>query len=300
MGHPRLRRATAPTPSPHLQHSRPAPGASRSIRPPAYRKRQRWHRARPLRSHRKSERACPADPRLQVSRQEAVHRDLSLDAAQPPHGDRASRICTSRTRSSAASTSDSARRPAPAPRPMRSTKTTGSAHDPQSGSATGPWLRGPRHHDAVHGQGRLAHQRPRRHSHFGDIGSLTWSAHLHARRSHSRAPGVALGARLQGRNVAVMTYIGDGGQSTGVTYEGINSAAVQNLGLVLFVKQSLGLLHAVGNAVPRAKTSPNAPSPTAFPASSSTAPTPARFTTPPAKPSSAPIAAKAPRSSKPK
>jgi TPP-dependent pyruvate/acetoin dehydrogenase alpha subunit len=30
--------------------------------------------------------------------------------------------------------------------------------------------------------------------------------------------GVALGARLQGRNVAVMTYIGDGGQSTGVTY----------------------------------------------------------------------------------
>src|SRR5258708_33954218 len=37
--------------------------------------------------------------------------------------------------------------------------------------------------------------------------------------------GVALGARLQGRNVAVMTYIGDGGQSTGVTYEGINFAA---------------------------------------------------------------------------
>ena len=30
-----------------------------------------------------------------------------------------------------------------------------------------------------------------------------------------------------------MTYIGDGGQSTGVTYEGINFAAVQNLGLVL-------------------------------------------------------------------
>ncbi len=42
--------------------------------------------------------------------------------------------------------------------------------------------------------------------------------------------GVALGARLQGRNIAVMTYIGDGGQSTGVTYEGVNFAAVQNLG----------------------------------------------------------------------
>src|SRR5205807_9235885 len=48
--------------------------------------------------------------------------------------------------------------------------------------------------------------------------------------------GVALGARLQGRNVAVMTYIGDGGQSTGVTYEGINFAAVQKLGLVLLVE----------------------------------------------------------------
>ncbi len=51
--------------------------------------------------------------------------------------------------------------------------------------------------------------------------------------------GVALGARLQGRNIAVMTYIGDGGQSTGVTYEGINFAAVQNLGLVLVVESNL-------------------------------------------------------------
>src|SRR5215475_4683425 len=51
--------------------------------------------------------------------------------------------------------------------------------------------------------------------------------------------GVALGARLQGRDVAVMTYIGDGGQSTGVTYEGINFAAVQDLGLVLFVESNL-------------------------------------------------------------
>ncbi len=51
--------------------------------------------------------------------------------------------------------------------------------------------------------------------------------------------GVALGARLQGRNLAVMTCIGDGGQSTGVTYEGINFAAVQNLGLVLIVETNL-------------------------------------------------------------
>ncbi|MGH9511759.1 MAG: thiamine pyrophosphate-dependent dehydrogenase E1 component subunit alpha [Terriglobales bacterium] len=51
--------------------------------------------------------------------------------------------------------------------------------------------------------------------------------------------GVALGARLQGRNIAVMTYIGDGGQSTGVTYEGINFAAVEDLGLVLFIESNL-------------------------------------------------------------
>jgi len=51
--------------------------------------------------------------------------------------------------------------------------------------------------------------------------------------------GVALGARLQGKNIAVMTYIGDGGQSTGVTYEGLNFAAVQDLGLVLIVESNL-------------------------------------------------------------
>src|SRR6202158_486777 len=51
--------------------------------------------------------------------------------------------------------------------------------------------------------------------------------------------GVALGARLQGKNIAAMTYIGDGGQSTGVTYEGLNLAAVQNLGLVLIVENNL-------------------------------------------------------------
>jgi len=51
--------------------------------------------------------------------------------------------------------------------------------------------------------------------------------------------GVALGARLQGKSIAVMTYIGDGGQSTGVTYEGLNFAAVQSLGLVLIVENNL-------------------------------------------------------------
>ena len=51
--------------------------------------------------------------------------------------------------------------------------------------------------------------------------------------------GVCLGARLQGRNVAGLTYVGDGGQSTGVTYESLNFAAVQKLGLVLIVENNL-------------------------------------------------------------
>jgi TPP-dependent pyruvate/acetoin dehydrogenase alpha subunit len=51
--------------------------------------------------------------------------------------------------------------------------------------------------------------------------------------------GVALGARMQGREIAVLTYIGDGGQSAGVTYESINFAAVQRLGLVLIVENNL-------------------------------------------------------------
>ncbi len=74
-------------------------------------------------------------------------------------------------------------------------------------------------------------------SHFGDI-----EKHNMVSPISNLIPvmaGVALGARLQGRNLAVMTYIGDGGQSTGVTYEGINFAAVQNLGLVLFVESNL-------------------------------------------------------------
>jgi len=51
--------------------------------------------------------------------------------------------------------------------------------------------------------------------------------------------GVALGARLQGRNIACLTWVGDGGQSAGVTYEGFNFAAVQKLGLVLIVESNL-------------------------------------------------------------
>jgi TPP-dependent pyruvate/acetoin dehydrogenase alpha subunit len=77
-------------------------------------------------------------------------------------------------------------------------------------------------------------------SHFGDINERNVVAPISTLGDLIPVlAGVALGARLQGREIAVMTYIGDGGQSTGVTYEGLNFAAVQNLGLVLFVENNL-------------------------------------------------------------
>ena len=77
-------------------------------------------------------------------------------------------------------------------------------------------------------------------SHFGDIGKRNVVAPISTLGDLIPVlAGVALGARLQGRHLAVMTYVGDGGQSTGVTYEGLNFAAVQNLGLVLFVENNL-------------------------------------------------------------
>jgi len=77
-------------------------------------------------------------------------------------------------------------------------------------------------------------------SHFGDIKDRNMVAPISMLGDLVPVlAGVALGARLQGKNLAVMTYIGDGGQSTGVTYEGLNFAAVQDLGLVLFVESNL-------------------------------------------------------------
>jgi TPP-dependent pyruvate/acetoin dehydrogenase alpha subunit len=77
-------------------------------------------------------------------------------------------------------------------------------------------------------------------SHFGDIQQRNVVAPISTLGDLIPVlAGVALGARLQGKNIAVMTYIGDGGQSTGVTYEGLNFAAVQDLGLVLIVENNL-------------------------------------------------------------
>jgi TPP-dependent pyruvate/acetoin dehydrogenase alpha subunit len=77
-------------------------------------------------------------------------------------------------------------------------------------------------------------------SHYGDIENRQMVAPISMLGDMIPVmTGVALGARLQGRNLAVLTWIGDGGQSTGVTHEGLNFAAVQKLGLVLIVENNL-------------------------------------------------------------
>lgn len=77
-------------------------------------------------------------------------------------------------------------------------------------------------------------------SHYGDYKKLNVIAPIsHLGDSISVCAGVALGARIQGKNIACLAYIGDGGQSTGPTYEGFNFAAVQRLGLVLMVEHNL-------------------------------------------------------------
>ncbi len=77
-------------------------------------------------------------------------------------------------------------------------------------------------------------------SHYGDHRKYNVVAPIsHLGDSISVLAGVCMGARLQGRNIAALGYIGDGGQSTGPTYEGFNLAAVQKLGVVLMVEHNL-------------------------------------------------------------
>lgn len=50
--------------------------------------------------------------------------------------------------------------------------------------------------------------------------------------------GIALGARMQKKNLVAMTWIGDGGTSTGAFHEGLNFAAVQKLPLVVVAENN--------------------------------------------------------------
>src|SRR5205823_9559305 len=50
---------------------------------------------------------------------------------------------------------------------------------------------------------------------------------------------IAIGARYPGQKVVAMTWIGDGGSSTGVFHEGLNFAATQKAPFVLILENNL-------------------------------------------------------------
>lgn len=77
-------------------------------------------------------------------------------------------------------------------------------------------------------------------SHYGDLGPRRMISPISMLGDLIPVMGgICLGERLQGRDVAAMTWIGDGGQSTGVFHEGVNFAAALGLGLVLVVENNL-------------------------------------------------------------
>src|SRR5438876_3229340 len=92
-------------------------------------------------------------------------------------------------------------------------------------------------------------------SHFGDLDNL-----------HIVSPismlgdlipvmtGIAIGARYLGQKVVAMTWIGDGGSSTGVFHEGLNFAAAQKAAFVLILENNLwACSSSVGRQVPLQK-----------------------------------------------
>jgi pyruvate dehydrogenase E1 component alpha subunit/2-oxoisovalerate dehydrogenase E1 component alpha subunit len=52
------------------------------------------------------------------------------------------------------------------------------------------------------------------------------------------AAGIAMGARLRGRDLVAMAWIGDGATSTGAFHEGLNFAAVQKIPLVVVAEDN--------------------------------------------------------------
>ena len=52
------------------------------------------------------------------------------------------------------------------------------------------------------------------------------------------AAGIAMGARMRGRNMVAMAWIGDGATSTGAFHEGLNFAAVQKIPLVVVAEDN--------------------------------------------------------------
>jgi TPP-dependent pyruvate/acetoin dehydrogenase alpha subunit len=75
-------------------------------------------------------------------------------------------------------------------------------------------------------------------THFGDLDRRLVAPISHLGAVIPVMAGVALAARMKGEDSVAMTYIGDGGTSTGDFHEGVNMAAVFRVPLVLVVENN--------------------------------------------------------------
>src|SRR5918992_4411007 len=74
--------------------------------------------------------------------------------------------------------------------------------------------------------------------HFGDMGRGFIGPISHLGDMIPVMTGIALGARMQQKEIVAVAYIGDGGMSTGAFHEGLNFAAVQRLPLVIVAEHN--------------------------------------------------------------
>ncbi|MEJ7577994.1 MAG: thiamine pyrophosphate-dependent dehydrogenase E1 component subunit alpha [Pyrinomonadaceae bacterium] len=74
--------------------------------------------------------------------------------------------------------------------------------------------------------------------HFGDMTKGFIGPISHLGDMIPVMTGIALGARMQGKNLVAVAYIGDGGMSTGAFHEGLNFAAVQRLPLIIIAEHN--------------------------------------------------------------
>jgi TPP-dependent pyruvate/acetoin dehydrogenase alpha subunit len=74
--------------------------------------------------------------------------------------------------------------------------------------------------------------------HFGDIAHRTVAPISVIGPMIPIMAGVALGARMQNHKIVTLTYIGDGGTSTGDFHEGLNFASVQRLPFICVIENN--------------------------------------------------------------
>ena len=75
-------------------------------------------------------------------------------------------------------------------------------------------------------------------THFGDLARRIIAPISHLGAVIPVMTGIALAAKRRGEHVVAVTWIGDGGTSTGDFHEGINMAAVLNVPLVLIIENN--------------------------------------------------------------